>query len=90
MGMCNAAYAFLSIDCIGVVAPHLQYFTTACGISKYKLRTLDYMQMSQCICIFRENFPASDIDGRETSCSNAQKQYVTMMQKPGPEERIFP
>ena len=33
-GMCNAASTFLSIDCIVAVVPHLQYFTTACGISK--------------------------------------------------------
>jgi len=46
--------------------------------------------MSQCTCIFREIFPAGDMDSRETSCSHAQKQYVTTVQKPAPEERKFP
>ena len=46
--------------------------------------------MSQCTCIFREIFPPGDIESRETSCSKAQKQYVTIVQKPAPEERKFP
>jgi hypothetical protein len=60
------------------------------GYQKYKLRTLERMQMSQCTCIFKEDFPTGDIDNKETSCSNAQKKYFDNRAKACPEERKFP
>lgn len=65
MGMCNTACTFWSNNCVGGVSiTAYSVEPQLVGYQKYKLRTLECTQVSQCTCIFREIFPTGDIDSR--------------------------